>query len=1192
MEPVPDDPCSVPPAPSEEAPPDAAERLGQLWRQGRRPDVDAFLAEAGPRPPADLAVVLRVDQRERWQAGERVPAESYLQRYPQVRVSAEAAVDLVYGEFLLRERHGERPSVEEYRQRFPEHADTLRAQIELHRAMAADAGSGPGPSRSAEAETLAPVTPAPGAPAWPRVPGYEILGELGRGGMGVVYRARQTALNREVALKMVLAGEHAGAAERARFRAEAEAVARLSHPNVVQIHEVGEHDGLPFFSLEYCPGGSLAGRLDGTPWPARRAAELVETLARGVHAAHQAGVVHRDLKPANVLLTADGIPKVTDFGLAKRLDVDTGQTQSGAIVGTPSYMAPEQAAGRPKDVGPAADVYALGAILYELLTGRPPFRAATPLDTVLQVVGDDPVPPRRLQPMVPRDLETVCLKCLDKQPRRRYASAAALAADLRRFLAGEPVTARPVTSVERALKWARRRPAVAGLLLLVAAVTLTGVGLVAWKWREAEYQRGLVVRKAGEAQQARTATEQQLLRAETALYVNQVAQAQRALRDFDLGGAERLLDECQPDKRHWEHGYLTALLRRRLRTLAGHTARVGGVAFGPDGKTIASGGADQAVLLWDVGTGRKRATLGRHRGHVLGVAFSRDGRRLASAGGVWDEQARRYVSGEVKVWDVAEGRELLSLGRGTSAVHGVAFSPDGSRLAGACADQTVRVWDAATGHNLLTLAGHSRPVLAVAFHPDGKLLASAGGDMTVKVWDTATGKERLTLPRQAGLVHGVAFSPDGTRLASAGGIGTQSIELAVWDVATGKRTLTLTGHTAVVRAVAYSADGRRLASASDDGTVRLWDTATGKAVLTLRGHSGPVTAVAVSPDGRHVASAGEDRTVKVWDTGVVREGLTLRHPDGVYSVAFSPDGKRLASSTGPDPRKPGEIRVWDLAAGKEPLLFPGQIGTVWCVAFSPDGTRLATGGYRGMLKLWDSATGRELQTLPGHSDLVASVAFSPDGTRLASAGGDRHGNRPGEVKVWDLAGGKEVLALPGLTGCFLRVAFSPDGTRLACYSVHDQAVKVWDALTGREELTLPGPAESFALAFSPDGARLASAGGIMDPSGTAVVAGEVKVWDAATGKEALALRGPAAVTSLAFSPDGARVAAACRDGSVRLWDAALGQPTLTLTEHAGPVTSIAFSPDGTRMGTASLDGTVKVWDAAPRDEGPVPGARP
>jgi tRNA A-37 threonylcarbamoyl transferase component Bud32 len=432
-------------------------------------------------PLPRLVEELRADQARRWRAGQRLLAEAYLEVFPALASSAEDALVLVWGEALLRFERGEAPQPSEYRARFPQHADTLAAQFELERHLE------PPPN----AATLPPGEP-PGAagPPRPQVPGYEVLEELGRGGMGVVYKARHLKLNRLVALKMILAGSHAGGQELARFRAEAEAVARLQHPNIVQIYEVGEHGGLPYFTLEFCPGGSLAAQLDGTSLPPHRAAQLVEVLARAVHAAHQCGIIHRDLKPANVLLAADSTPKITDFGLAKRLDGAGGQTASGAVVGTPSYMAPEQAGGRSKESGPATDVYALGAILYELLTGRPPFKAATPLDTVLQVLRDEPVPPRQLAPMTPRDLETVCLKCLAKDHRQRYPSAADLAGDLRRFMESKPIQARPVTAWERARKWAKRRPAVAALLLVCGAAVLASVGLVTGAFPGAPLPRG------------------------------------------------------------------------------------------------------------------------------------------------------------------------------------------------------------------------------------------------------------------------------------------------------------------------------------------------------------------------------------------------------------------------------------------------------------------------------------------------------------------------------------------------------------------------------------------------------------------------------------------------------------------------------------------------------------------------------
>ena len=293
---------------------------------------------------------------------------------------------------------------------------------------------------------------------------------------GLSTRARQPRLGRLVALKMILHGGHASLSALARFRVEAQAIARLQHPNIVQVHEVGEEQGKPFFSLEFCPGGSLSKRLKSTPLPALEAAQLVQTLARAMQAAHDKQVIHRDLKPANVLLTEDGTPKISDFGLAKKLD-DQGQTGSGAILGTPSYMSPEQASGKSKELGPACDIYALGAILYECLTGRPPFKGATPMETVLAVVSAEVVPPGRLNPKVPRDLETICLKCLQHAPAKRYASAGALAEDLQRFQVGEPILARPVGWLERTVKWIRKRPAaaaLAGLLVLLAGAALGG----------------------------------------------------------------------------------------------------------------------------------------------------------------------------------------------------------------------------------------------------------------------------------------------------------------------------------------------------------------------------------------------------------------------------------------------------------------------------------------------------------------------------------------------------------------------------------------------------------------------------------------------------------------------------------------------------------------------------------------------
>ena len=386
MKPATHDPTPAPP-PLE----DAAERLLRLWHQGQRPDVDGFAAQAGLLSAAELAVLLRIDQRQRWQAGERIPAEDYLRRHPALRANPEAAVDLVYGEFLLREGHGERPDPEEFRRRFPEYADVLQEQIGLHRALGADSNCGP--ETVQEAGALPPGSGAVADAVRPKMPGYELQEELGRGGMGVVWKARQTDLSRVVALKMILSGRFATATEVQRFQTEAAAAAGLDHPNIVPIYEVGQHQGQHYFSMKWIEGTSLAQHLPRLTADPRAAARLVATVARAVHHAHQRGIIHRDLKPANILLDAAGEPLVTDFGLARRTDGDGGLTQTGVIVGTPSYMAPEQAAAK-KNITTAVDVWSLGAILYEGLTGRPPFQAETALGTLLQVLEQGPVAPR------------------------------------------------------------------------------------------------------------------------------------------------------------------------------------------------------------------------------------------------------------------------------------------------------------------------------------------------------------------------------------------------------------------------------------------------------------------------------------------------------------------------------------------------------------------------------------------------------------------------------------------------------------------------------------------------------------------------------------------------------------------------------------------------------------------------------
>jgi WD40 repeat protein/tRNA A-37 threonylcarbamoyl transferase component Bud32 len=883
-----------------------------------------------------------------------------------------------------------------------------------------------------------------GPQAWPTFSGYEILGVLGRGGMGVVYKARDLKLKRTVALKVILAGAHAGERELTRFKAEAETVARLQHPNIVQIHEVGEHDGKPFISLEFCTGGSLDAKLDGSPLPPQKAAQLVETLARAMHAAHNAQVIHRDLKPANVLLTVDGTPKITDFGLAKKLD-DAGQTQSGAIMGTPSYMAPEQAGGKSKDLAPSADIYALGAILYELLTGRPPFKAATPLDTIMQVVSDEPVPPTRLQSRTPRDLETICLKCLRKEPENRYISAEALAEDLRRWQSGEPIRARPVSVPERFWFWCRRNPVVAAVSAVAALALVAGTIISLMFGIQASQSAAELARTAGDLALKEQETKNALGISERVRH--ELEETDKKRRKFTRQSALLALEK---GIKYWDEGdqtlgtlWLTRSLEmvedadlervirsnlahvpyfvHPLKAILPHDKRIWRIAFSPDGTRVVTSGWDDYARLWETDTGRPLGSPMTHKDKLNDAIFSPSGQQILTCS----------EDGTVRLWDGKTGQSLNKVLEHGAPVAAAAFSPDGARIMTADKKDSVRLWDAASGRlisgQLINIV-IPQIVKSILFAPGGELAAVL--TTPPSLFDGRTGRFLREVQTKG--------QPDGTRLA-AGSLFDSWI-LRVWDTRTGSLIGAPQPHPKVIEAVVFSPDGKLLATGCGDGLVRLWDAKTAKPVIGPREqgmrHPSDVECLAFSADSKTLLTGSRDGTARLWDVETQQPLGGPLHQGLVPDVGFRPAGPLMATASFSQGG-----RLWGVAACKVPhetFAAPRDLGSqdFTLSRFTPDGAKvLAASTFQPSLaKLWDVGTGRPYPPLR-HEAKITSLAVAADGKLITAY--NRFQNSPeGVAVVWDLSSGNK-FGQPLVHGYEITAAaLSPDGkTALTAASV-------------------------------------------------------------------------------------------------------------------------------------------------------------
>jgi WD40 repeat protein/serine/threonine protein kinase len=1240
-------------------------------------------------------------------------------------------------EFVARYRLGERPPLSEYLARYPEHAEQIRdlfPALVLMEQIAPD-------SDSAAAATPAPSALRPPAEHPERIGDYRILREIGRGGMGIVYEAEQLALARHVALKL-LPRQPLKPRLRQRFEREAKAAAKLHHTNIVPVFGVGEHDGVPYYVMQFiqglgldevlielqhlrqkspglvgqaaslppkdvsaadiarslltgeyhgssplageaeapvlgepgasAPGGPetppatqtlsphptppapspketaparrspilsgssllLAGTSDGRGKPAgpkqtywQRVAALGVQVADALGYAHQQGILHRDIKPSNLLLDTQGTIWITDFGLAKVED-QRNLTHTGEIMGTLRYMPPEAFEGK----GDArADLYALGMTLYELLTFRPAFASSDQLKLIAQIGHDEPARPRGFDPHIPRDLETIVLKAIEKDPKRRYAQAEELAEDLRRFLANQPIKARRVSAGERLLRWSRRNPVVAGLTAAVALL-LAGVAAVALiaafriaaaRDQEAE-QRQRAEDNAAESQQ-------RLVRA-------QVASGTALMEQGDPHGALPWfaaalgLDQGNPARETAHRLRLAAAVQHspRLVGLWSAGGAIGRAVFCPDGRRVATANSARGpywwsrilpaprgkgvLRTWDLASGRPLVTI-EHKGPLNDFAFSPNGRQVATAS----------QDGTARLWDLDTGRPVTPPLRHGGPVQSVAFRPDGQWLVTASADRTARLWDAATGRQLQAITGvGGAAVEAASFSPDGQRLVMTG-DGKMWVWQAADGKP-ITGPIQVDVIpmFEAAFTPDGRRLVTTGGQralrcfdartgellwqtpqagrawlspqGTRVVAALgnafspvghpttqVWNVATGKPATPPRAHLGGIVDAAFSPRGQRVAMGSWDGTVRVWAAATGEVVAGPMRHGGVVLSASFSPDGRLVVTREVGGLVRVWDlAGGTAPRPPLTSEETQFLIACSPDGKRVATNRS---GVWGILWLWDARAGRLIRTLRHESRSRRLEAsFSSDGSRLATADSEGKARVWDAATGEPVTPWLEHGSWISHVEFSPQGRLLVTTGQD------GTAGVWDAATGKRVATLHHAHG--VRWAhFSPDGRRIvtAAADFADRSelknplsdaqkagtARVWEAATGRP-LTPPirhqGPVPQAV--FSPDGRRLLTI--TLGPSADGY---QVQVWDAASGRP---VSPPFAqsqrVLCAKFGPDGQQVATGSFDGTVRLWEAATGKPLPALVGHTAPVWDLAFSPDGRRLVTASDDGTARLWE--------------
>jgi WD40 repeat protein/serine/threonine protein kinase len=984
---------------------------------------------------------------------------------------------------------------------------------------------------------------------------YEMLNEIARGGMGVVYKARQISLNRIVAVKVLLGGQFAAKELIRRFRAEAGSAAALRHPHIIAIYDVGVHQGQHYLAMEHVAGQNLAQLIKHEPLRPAQAARYLTVIAEAIHFGHEHGILHRDLKPSNILIdSATDQPRVTDFGLARRLEGESSLTLSGQVLGSPNFMPPEQAGASHGKIGRQSDVYGLGAILYYMLTARPPFQGETIEATINHVLHTEPVSPRLLNPIVPADLETICLKCLEKQATRRYETAQALADELARFLRDEPIHARPASKIERAWRWARRNPVVAGLSLAISALLLA-------------FAVGTPIALVRISHEKRHAEEEAAAR-RLQLYAAQVNLAGRALEDDDLLRARTYLDLQRPgkgeanDPRGFEWRYLYGRCHSdELGTLGRHDSDVRAVRFSPDGTLLASVEETGFVKLWDWRAGKLLSVLpgpsvpssNQDFFFSSALAFSPDSRKLAVG-----------AAESIILWDVPSRRILATLRGHERPVNYLSFLPDEHTLGSASADGTIRFWETVseTPSELARLTTGTETVLAFVCSHDGRALIASVKSSTLKRWDITDLQAPVELPlpkAHSGWALPLTISPQSDLVIVPNG----NSELILWNLTCDPKPLPFSrlsfpsNSSGVPGAIVVTPDGHSVVWGGADHNLTVWDLSGKKEPVKLKGHEGEITSVDVSPDGRTLASCGVDKTVRLWDLASCLEEKP-RHPAGEFAVALaiSPDGKFVASGS-----QDGLLKLWDTQTGevRNSVLEPAT-NTNHRVAFSAD-SKLVASVIRSVIHLRQVPSLIEQTSFPG-----SHPHFTPNGRELVYY--VNLGER-GELR-WRNLETRAERAVGVDWRNLSSLAISGDGRQVA--ASRDRQLRLWktDALTRPVQL---GPFAEHVrdLSFSPDGERLAIATGdgtvgictLTDPKFPVVQ------WTAHKGYS----------LAVGFTPDGRTLATGGDDGAIRLWNVRSLEEALVLRGHQKMVTGLQFSNDGLLLADCDGEGAVRLWHA-------------